>query len=161
MAATYRIRIALPAHLRNLAGVGREIRLEVVCDGEPTVTDLLDALEDRHPQLRGTVRDQATGRRRDYMRYFACGRDLSFESPDGPLPAAVASGEEAFRVVGAIAGGAEPADRPARSAGLRTGPRRGRPGGRAGGRRHFPGSNRPGGGVPSTGRDPLGAMGGA
>lgn len=106
MEATYAIRVRLPAHLRNLAGVHGEITLEVAGEGEPSVTDLLDALEARFPPLRGTVRDHATGRRRDYMRYFACGRDLSFDSPDGPLPDAVVSGKEAFRVVGAIAGGA-------------------------------------------------------
>lgn len=116
MASTHTIRVRLPAHLRNLAGVGGEITLEVESDGEPSVTDLLDALEARFPPLRGTVRDHATGRRRDYMRYFACGRDLSFDSPESPLPEAVLSREEAFRVVGAIAGGA-----------VRTGPRRAGP----------------------------------
>lgn len=108
MTATHPIRIRLPAHLRNLTGVDGEICLEVASDGEPSVTDLLDALEARYPALRGTVRDHATGRRRDYMRYFACGRDLSHDPPDRPLPEAVTAGEEPFRVVGAIAGGTGP-----------------------------------------------------
>lgn len=100
---THRIRVALSAHLRELAGVEKEVALEV--RGEPTARHLLDALEARHPNLRGTIRVHGSGERRPYMRYFACGRDLSHDSPDAPLPEAVRSGEEAFRVLGAIAGG--------------------------------------------------------
>lgn len=97
------IRVALPAHLRNLAKVSSEVVVEV--DGEPTITVVLDVLEAVHPQLRGTVRDQATGARRSFMRYFACGQDLSLQSPDIPLPAEVVAGREPLRIVGAIAGG--------------------------------------------------------
>jgi len=97
------VRITLPAHLRTLAGVGPEVRVEVA--GAPTIRSALDALEAAHPELRGTIRDHATARRRPYMRYFACGRDLSHEPEDGPLPEPVARGAEAFAVVGAISGG--------------------------------------------------------
>lgn len=97
------VRIAMPAHLRTLAGADGEVAVEV--GDEPTIRDVLDALEAAHPALRGTIRDQATGERRSFMRYFACGRDLSRESPDEPLPSPVATGDEALRVVGAIAGG--------------------------------------------------------
>lgn len=97
------MRVALPAHLRTLARVDGEVELEV---GTPlTQRAVLDALEARYPMLRGTIRDQATGKRRAYMRYFACGEDLSHEAPDAPLPEAVARGSEPFMVVGAIAGG--------------------------------------------------------
>jgi hypothetical protein len=97
------IRVILPHHLRNLAGVGSEVTLEV---GVPvTQRSVLDALEARYPVLRGTIRDHATGQRRPFLRFFACMEDLSHESPDAPLPAEVATGDEPFRVIGAIAGG--------------------------------------------------------
>jgi molybdopterin synthase sulfur carrier subunit len=97
------IRVVLPPHLRTLAHVAGEVRLEVP---EPaTQRALLDALEARHPVLRGTIRDHATRRRRAFVRFFACGADLSHEPPDAPLPAAVAAGTEPFVVLGALAGG--------------------------------------------------------
>lgn len=96
------IRVVLPAHLRTLARVGGELALEVA---EPTQAGLLAALEERYPVLRGTIRDHTTLRRRPFIRFFACERDLSHESPDAPLPSAVTSGQEPFLVVGAIAGG--------------------------------------------------------
>lgn len=97
------IRVILPQHLRTLAGVGREVALEVA----PPVTQraILDALEARYPALRGTIRDQGTHQRRDFIRFFACGEDWSHESPDAPLPDAVVNGDEPFMVVGAMAGG--------------------------------------------------------
>ena len=97
------IRVILPAHLRNLAHVGGEVALEV--DGQATQRSVLDALESRYPMLRGTIRDQVTQQRRAFVRFFACGEDLSHESPDARLPDAVASGAEPFLIVGAIAGG--------------------------------------------------------
>ena len=97
------MRVALPAHLRTLARVDGEVELEVAAP--LTQRTLLDALEARYPMLRGTIRDQATGKRRAFMRYFACGEDVSHEAPDAPLPEAVARGTEPFMVVGAIAGG--------------------------------------------------------
>ena len=97
------IRIVLPAHLRTLAGAGGEVEIEV--HGEATQRSVLDALEARYPMLRGTVRDGLTGQRRPFVRFFACGEDLSHELPDVPLPAAVASGAEPLLLVGAIAGG--------------------------------------------------------
>ncbi len=97
------IRVLLPAHLRTLARVEGEVRLEV--EGEATMQSLLDALESRYPALKGTVRDQVTKKRRAYVRFFACERDLSHERPDAPLPRAVAEGGEPFLVVGAMAGG--------------------------------------------------------
>ena len=97
------IRIVLPAHLRTLAGVGSEVEIEV--EGEATLRSVLDALEARHPMLRGTIRDQVTGQRRPFVRFFACGEDLSHQSPDVPLPEAVASGAEPLVLLGAIAGG--------------------------------------------------------
>jgi molybdopterin synthase sulfur carrier subunit len=97
------MRVALPAHLRTLARVDAEVELEVAAP--LTQRAVLDALEARYPMLRGTIRDQATGKRRAFMRYFACGEDLSHEAPDAPLPDAVARGAEPFMVVGAIAGG--------------------------------------------------------
>jgi sulfur-carrier protein len=99
------IRIVLPAHLRTLARVGPEVELEV--EGQSTQGSVLDALEARFPMLRGTLRDHVTHKRRPFVRFFACDEDLSHESPDAPLPAAVASGKEPFLVVGAIAGGAD------------------------------------------------------
>jgi len=97
------IRLVLPAHLRTLARVDGEVCLEI--DGEPTQQTLLDALEARYPVLQGTVRDHITKKRRAYVRFFACERDLSHELPDAPLPAAVTDGAEPFLVVGAMAGG--------------------------------------------------------
>ncbi|MGB8964597.1 MAG: MoaD/ThiS family protein [Candidatus Cybelea sp.] len=97
------IRVVLPAHLRALARTDHEVTLEI--NGEATQGTLLDALESRYPALRGTMRDQVTHRRRPYVRFFACERDLSHEPPDAPLPPAVANGVEPFLVVGAMAGG--------------------------------------------------------
>jgi hypothetical protein len=97
------IRVTLPAHLRKLAQVDGEVKLEVA--GVVTQRAVLDALEVRYPMLRGTIRDHVTQKRRAFVRFFACGEDLSHESPDAPLPNAVATGAEPFMVVGAIAGG--------------------------------------------------------
>lgn len=97
------IRVLLPLHLRRLAHVEGEVTLEV--DGPVTQRSVLDALEARYPMLRGTIRDHVTQQRRDLVRFFACGEDLSHQSPDAPLPQAVATGAEPFMVVGAIAGG--------------------------------------------------------
>jgi sulfur-carrier protein len=97
------IRVVLPAHLRTLARVDGEVRVEL--DGEVTQRALLDAVEARYPMLLGTIRDRVTQRRRAYVRFFACEQDLSHERPDAPLPAAVAAGNEPFLVVGAMAGG--------------------------------------------------------
>lgn len=97
------ILVVLPSPLRVLARIEGEVRLEV--EGRPTQRALLDALESRHPALLGTIRDRATGRRRAYVRFYACGRDLSDAAPDDPLPVAVAEGVEPFLVLGAIAGG--------------------------------------------------------
>jgi sulfur-carrier protein len=97
------VRVTLPAHLRKLARVDGEVKVEVA--GAVTQRSLLDALEARYPMLRGTIRDHVTQRRRAFVRFFACGEDLSHETPDAPLPDAIASGAEPFMVVGAIAGG--------------------------------------------------------
>ena len=97
------IRVVLPAHLRALARVAGEVNVEV--DGAVTQRSVLDALESRYPVLRGTIRDHVTQRRRAYVRFFACERDLSHETPDAPLPADVAMGAEPFLVVGAMSGG--------------------------------------------------------
>ncbi len=97
------IRVVLPPHLRTLARVGGEVRLELT--GPVTQRRVLDAVEERYPMLRGTMRDRRTGRRRALVRFFACEDDLSNESPDAPLPDRVATGEEPFLVVGAMAGG--------------------------------------------------------
>jgi hypothetical protein len=97
------IRVALPQHLRTLAGVDGEVRLDV--DGLTTQRAVLDALEARYPVLRGTIRDHQTAERRAFIRFFACGRDLTLDPADAPLPDEVASGAEPFRVVGAMAGG--------------------------------------------------------
>jgi molybdopterin synthase sulfur carrier subunit len=97
------IRVALPQHLRTLARVGGEVELEV--SGPATQRSLLDALEARYPMLCGTIRDHVTQKRRPFLRFFACGEDLSHEPPDAPLPDAVTQGGEPFRIVGAIAGG--------------------------------------------------------
>jgi len=93
----------LPQHLRTLARVEGEVKLEV--DGPVTQRSVLDALEGRYPVLRGTIRDHVTQRRRPFVRFFACEQDLSHEPPDAPLPDAVATGAEPLLVVGAIAGG--------------------------------------------------------
>jgi sulfur-carrier protein len=97
------IRVIIPNHLRNLARVGSEVTLDVA----PPITQrsVLDALETKYPMLRGTIRDHGTLQRRAFLRFFACEEDLSHESPDAPLPEAVASGKEPFIVIGAIAGG--------------------------------------------------------
>ena len=97
------IRVVLPAHLRKLAHVDGEVALEIV--GQITQRSILDALEARYPMLRGTIRDHANGKRRAFVRFFACGEDLSHESPDTPLPEAIATGAQPFMIVGAIAGG--------------------------------------------------------
>jgi len=97
------IRVVLPTHLRKLARVDGEVTLEV--EGPVTQRAVLDALEARYPMLRGTIRDHVTQRRRPFVRFFACEEDLSHESPDAPLPDAVATGAEPFLVVGAMAGG--------------------------------------------------------
>ena len=97
------IRVVLPTHLRTLAHVDGEVTLEV--EGLVTQRSVLDALEAHYPVLRGTIRDHVTQQRRAFMRFFACEEDLSHESPDAPLPEAVATGAEPFLVVGAIAGG--------------------------------------------------------
>ena len=97
------IRVVLPAHLRALARVDAEVKVEV--EGAVTQRSLLDALESCYPMLRGTIRDHVTQRRRAYVRFFACEQDLSHEPPDDPLPRAVISGLEPFLVVGAMAGG--------------------------------------------------------
>ncbi|MFF5987625.1 MoaD/ThiS family protein [Prauserella flavalba] len=97
------IRVVLPTHLRNLARVEGEVRLELA--GPATVGGVLDALEERYPVLRGTIRDHVTHRRRAFVRFFACEEDLSHEPPDTPLPRAVTDGVEPLLVVGAMAGG--------------------------------------------------------
>jgi sulfur-carrier protein len=97
------IRVELPVHLRTLAKVGGEVELQV--EGGATQRAVLDALEARYPMLRGTIRDHTTQQRRAFLRFFACGEDLSLESPDAPLPDGVATGAEPFRIVGAMAGG--------------------------------------------------------
>lgn len=97
------IRVVIPYHLRNLANASSEVALQV--EGTVTQRAVLDALEARYPMLRGTIRDHVTGQRRPFIRFFACGEDWSHEGPDAPLPEAVASGQEVFRIVGAMAGG--------------------------------------------------------
>jgi molybdopterin synthase sulfur carrier subunit len=97
------IRVVLPTHLRTLADVDGEVELDV--DGQATQRVVLDALETRYPMLRGTIRDPATQQRRAFLRFFACGEDLSHDQPDTPLPDAVATGAEPLLVVGAMAGG--------------------------------------------------------
>jgi sulfur-carrier protein len=97
------IRVVLPAHLRVLANIEGELALEV--DSPVTQRSVLNVIEARYPMLRGTMRDHVTQKRRAFVRFFACGEDLSNEQPDTPLPEAVASGAEPFLVVGAIAGG--------------------------------------------------------
>ena len=97
------IRVLLPPHLRGLARISGEVKVEVV--GQPTQRSVVDALEASYPMLRGTIRDHITQQRRPFLRFFACEEDLSYESPDAPLPEAVASGAEPLLIVGAIAGG--------------------------------------------------------
>jgi sulfur-carrier protein len=97
------IRVVLPAHLRTLARVDGEV--ELLVDGQVTQRSVLDALEARYPVLCGTIRDHRGGRRRAFVRFFACERDLSHEEPDTPLPEAVATGEQPYLIVGAMAGG--------------------------------------------------------
>lgn len=97
------IRVVLPAHLRTLARVAGEVTIDV--EGEATQRSILGALEARYPMLRGTIRDHVTQKRRPFIRFFACGQDLSHEAPDAPLPEAIRSGTEPFLIVGAMAGG--------------------------------------------------------
>jgi sulfur-carrier protein len=97
------IRVVLPAHLRNIAHVDGEVELDI--DGEVTQRSVLDALEERFPTLRGTIRDQSTHQRRAFVRFFACEEDLSHEPADAPLPDPVTRGTEPFLVIGAMAGG--------------------------------------------------------
>ncbi|HUP35308.1 MAG TPA: MoaD/ThiS family protein [Candidatus Limnocylindria bacterium] len=97
------IRVVLPAHLRTLARVDREVKLDVL--GPATQRSVLDALEAAYPMLRGTIRDHVTQQRRPFLRFFACEQDLSHEAPDTPLPDAVAEGAEPYLIVGAMAGG--------------------------------------------------------
>ena len=97
------IRVILPPHLRTLAQVDGEVELEL--NGTATQRSLLDVLEAKYPMLRGTIRDHVTQLRRPMVRFFACGEDLSHESPDAPLPHAIANGAEPFLIIGAIAGG--------------------------------------------------------
>lgn len=104
------IRVTLPFHLRNLAGLEPGDGVEIVLDvqfsnGKVTQALILDALEARYPMLRGTIRDHVTHERRPFLRFFVCGEDWSLESPDAPLPDAIAKGTESFMIIGAIAGG--------------------------------------------------------
>jgi len=97
------IRVVLPPQLRTLAHIAEEVELEI--EGQVTQRSVLDALEGRYPMLRGTIRDHVTGQRRPFLRFFACQQDLSHESPDAPLPEAVAAAAEPFLIIGAVAGG--------------------------------------------------------
>jgi hypothetical protein len=97
------VRVRLPYHLRTLAKLEGEVAVQVL--GTPTTQSVIDALETAYPMLRGTIRDHGSGQRRAFLRIFACGRDLSHEAPDAPLPAEVVAGREPFIVLGAIAGG--------------------------------------------------------
>lgn len=97
------IRVLLPTHLWRLANVGREVQIEVA--GTPTVSSVLDALEERYPMLRGTIRDHVSKQRRPFVRFFACGEDWSEEPPEAPLPEEIISGKEPLWVVGSMAGG--------------------------------------------------------
>ena len=97
------IRVILPPHLRGLARVSGEVKLDI--NGQPTQRTVLDALEASYPMLKGTIRDHVTQQRRPFLRFFACEEDLSHESPDAPLPDAVVTGKEPLLIVGAIAGG--------------------------------------------------------
>jgi hypothetical protein len=95
--------VVLPAHLRSLAGISGDVRLEI--EGDVTRRSILDAIEARYPMLRGTIRDHVGGERRPLLRFFACGEDVTHESADAPLPSAIATGAEPFYIIGAIAGG--------------------------------------------------------
>jgi hypothetical protein len=97
------IQVVIPAHLRTLAGVRGDVALKV--EGEVTRRSILDALEKQYPMLRGTILEHASGERRPFLRFFACGEDVTHESPDTPLPQEIATGAEPFYIVGAIAGG--------------------------------------------------------
>ncbi|PWT79545.1 MAG: hypothetical protein C5B44_06685 [Acidobacteria bacterium] len=97
------ILVVLPQHLRTLAGVSGDVQLEI--EGQVTRRSILDELESRYPMLRGTIRDHITGERRPFLRFFACGEDVTHESPDAALPPAITSGAEPFYIIGAIAGG--------------------------------------------------------
>ena len=97
------ISVVLPPHLRNLAHLNGDVKLEL--DGAPTVRSVLDALETQYPVLCGTIRDHVTKERRPFLRFFVCAEDWSHELPDTPLPQAIASGDEPFMIIGAIAGG--------------------------------------------------------
>ena len=97
------IRVTLPAHLRKLAQVDGEVQVEV--KGAVTQGSVLDALEEKYPMLRGTIRDHVTRKRRAFVRFFACQQDLSHEAADAPLPEAIANGTEPYMIIGAIAGG--------------------------------------------------------
>jgi sulfur-carrier protein len=97
------IRVAIPAHLRTLAGVSGDVTLNI--EGEVTRRSILDALEQQYPMLRGTIREHVSGERRPFLRFFVCGEDITHNSPDDPLPEEIASGKEPFYVIGAIAGG--------------------------------------------------------
>jgi hypothetical protein len=99
------IRVVIPFHLRTLASVTGEISVDRPTSGAATIRAVLDALESKYPMLRGTIRDHVTQQRRPFVRFFACEKDLSHESPDAPLPDAVTQGREPLMVVGAIAGG--------------------------------------------------------
>ena len=97
------IRVVLPPHLRGLARIGGEVKLEIA--GQPTLRMVLDSLEASYPMLQGTIRDHVTQQRRPFLRFFACEEDITHESPDAPLPEAVVTGKEPLLIVGAIAGG--------------------------------------------------------
>jgi molybdopterin synthase sulfur carrier subunit len=97
------IRVVMPAHLRTLTGVSGDVTIEV--DGEVTRRSILDALETQYPMLRGTIREHVSGERRPFLRFFACGEDVTHTSQDAPLPPEIASGAEEFYIIGAIAGG--------------------------------------------------------
>ena len=97
------IHVALPAHLRTLARVNGEVTIEV--EGTSTLRALLDATEEKYPMLRGTIRDHTTHKRRAFLRFYACGQDMSHEPPEAPLPEAVVLGKEPFLIIGSIAGG--------------------------------------------------------
>lgn len=100
------IRVVMPAHLRTLTGVTGDVTIEVgEIDGEVTRQSILDALETQYPMLRGTIREHVSGERRPFLRFFACGEDVTHLSPDAPLPPEIASGAEEFYIIGAIAGG--------------------------------------------------------
>jgi molybdopterin synthase sulfur carrier subunit len=100
------ILVVIPPHLRTLAGVSGDVELEVdEINGEVTRRSILDALEARYPMLRGTIREHVTGERRPFLRFFACGEDVTHQPADVPLPQAIASGAEPFYIIGAIAGG--------------------------------------------------------